>query len=114
VKFVVVVCHRNKKWYHLINFAQNPWFMLLTRIHGIVHAAVYIKILRWKFDWMMEWRVSNTLLEKIPSIRTFSPHTIRSAANGRISPGSIENVDQGLLVPVQLCPFVLVCATNRD
>jgi hypothetical protein len=55
-----------------------------------------------------------SLVEKMPSIRTFSPQTIRTAANGRISPGSIENMGQVSVVPVQMCPFVPVCTTNRD
>jgi hypothetical protein len=55
-----------------------------------------------------------TLVEKNPSIRPFSPQLIRPAAKGGISPGSIENVGQGALVLVQMCPLVLVCATNRD
>jgi hypothetical protein len=54
------------------------------------------------------------LVEKRPSTRPFSPQIIRPAANGHISPGSIENVGQGALVPVQMCPIVPVCATNRD
>jgi hypothetical protein len=51
---------------------------------------------------------------KRPSIRPFSPQLIRPAAKGGINPDSIENVGQGALVPVQMCPLVPVCATNRD
>jgi hypothetical protein len=54
------------------------------------------------------------LVEKRASIRPISPQTIRSADKGSISPGSIENVGQGALVPVQMGPLVPVCATNRD
>jgi hypothetical protein len=51
-------------------------------------------------------RIVHTLVEKWPSIRPFSPQSIWLAANGHISPGSIENVGQGALVPVQICPIV--------
>jgi hypothetical protein len=59
-------------------------------------------------------RTCLSLVEKRPSVRPFSPQLIWSAANGHISPGSIENVGQRALVPVQMCPLVLVCATNQD
>jgi hypothetical protein len=54
------------------------------------------------------------LVEKRPSICPFSPQLIRPAAKGGISPGSIENMGKVALVPVQMCPLVPVCATNRD
>jgi hypothetical protein len=57
---------------------------------------------------------AKTLVEKRASIHPISPQTIRYAAKGGISPGSIENVGQGSLVPVQMCPLVPVCSTNWD
>jgi hypothetical protein len=44
----------------------------------------------------------------------FVPNQIRSAAKGSISPGSIENVGQGALVPVQKGPSVPVSCNSRD
>jgi hypothetical protein len=55
----------------------------------------------------------DALVEKRAFIRLINPQTIRSAVKGSISPGSIENMGQGALVPVQMGPLVPVCATNR-
>jgi hypothetical protein len=57
---------------------------------------------------------TDSLVEKKSFIHRFSPQLIRSTAKGGISPGLIENVGQGALVPVQICPLVPVCSTNRD
>jgi hypothetical protein len=53
------------------------------------------------------WKTS--LVEKMPFIGTFSPQIIRPATNNHISPGSIKNMGQGVLVSVQICPLVPVC-----
>jgi hypothetical protein len=53
-------------------------------------------------------RSDATLVEKSPSIRPFSPQLFQPAANSYISPGSIENMDQGALVPVLICLIVPV------
>jgi hypothetical protein len=48
------------------------------------------------------------LVEKRDFIRPFSPQIIRPMTNGHISLGSIENMGQGTLVPVQMCALVPV------
>jgi hypothetical protein len=55
-----------------------------------------------------------SLVEKRVSFAPISSQTIRSAVKVGISPGSIENMGQGALVPVQMGPLVSVCTTNRD
>jgi hypothetical protein len=123
-------------------FRVNSYFRILFNIYSAYYPMCEIFFTRlpnlkkfvlnytpFKHYQIMSWRIRSSwrrgrlcpciklkvsLLEKRSSIWTFSPQTIRSAANGRISPSSIENVGQGSLVPAQMCPFIPVYATNRD
>jgi hypothetical protein len=54
------------------------------------------------------WKTRQPLLEKGLPFAPISPQTVQSAAKRGISPGSIENVGQGALVPVQMGPSVPV------